>query len=181
MQPASRICYTLTKRESSNRKLQPSPCCCLTCNTPQYVPLLSCAPPRREMHKRNWQPQPQPLPTEPSANVYPGGKDTGKRVCPDLWEASSGSQSSSPSWAPASGSRPTCSVNTRLDLHLFLLALSRHPWASAVELHSPPSARGSGSRHSPWPKGEPVPGGQCSEHSPLFRWTSTGCHRSHSC
>ena len=56
------------------------------------------------------------------------GEKIQENVCPDLWEESSGSQSSSPSWAPASGSCPTCSsVNTRLDLHLFLLALSRHP------------------------------------------------------
>lgn len=74
-----RICYPLTRRVMG-QEVAASTRRCLTCNTPQYVPLLSCAPPRREMHKRNWQPQPEPLPTEPSANVYPGGKDTGERV-----------------------------------------------------------------------------------------------------
>ena len=116
------------------------------------------------MHKRNWQPQPQPLPTEPSENAYPGGKDTGKCVCPDLWEESSGSQSSSPSWAPASGSRPTCSsVNTRLDLHLFLLALSRHPRASAVEFTLSTFCK------RQWLQTQPVAQGRTSARWAVFR------------
>lgn len=77
------------------------------------------------MHKRNRQPQPQLLPTEPSVKLYPREKDMGKRAWFALQETSYDRRVPHQAEFPVvAHNQPVGSMNTRLDLQLSSSLLS---------------------------------------------------------